>query len=124
MFERRRFNRYSVKEGSLVILNGSKCVAGEIIDIGVGGISIRFSEAAGLNISSSLISQLIFKTVRIQADFPIVVVSNTEEDGENEEVNEEEKDMSRRIGLQFGSLSDQQTSILDRFIIHISKQAI
>lgn len=118
MFERRRFNRYSVKPGSLVILKGSKCVAGEIIDIGVGGIGIRYSEAAGLNITSSLISQLIFKTVRIQADFPILVVSNTQE----EEL--ENNDSSRRIGLQFGSLSDQQTSILDRFIIHISERAI
>lgn len=118
MFERRRFNRYAVKQGALVILKGSKCIAGEIIDIGVGGISIRYSEAAGNNITSSLLSQLIFKTVRIQADFPVKVVSNKHEElAEN-------LDSSRRIGIQFGPLTDQQTSILDRFIIHISENAI
>ncbi|MGD2268857.1 MAG: hypothetical protein PVI06_00540 [Desulfobacterales bacterium] len=44
VMEQRHYDRYSAKEGAIVALRPSSDIVGQMIDIGVGGLSFRYIE--------------------------------------------------------------------------------
>jgi hypothetical protein len=110
--ERRKHTRFEVREGAFAVLRPDRNIVGEILDISKGGLSFRYitgeeqsRESSGLDIlfagGSFSLAGVPFKTV---SDFlmPDGFFSNST--------------TTRRRGVQFGVLTQEQTGELKSFI--------
>lgn len=115
MTERRKENRYRVRDGTFAIDINEPRRLGEILDISHSGISFRymdgqdnFKPATGLNIFSSTHSLFL-------SNYPFEAVSDVQMDGHPTSAI-----FMRRHSGKFTSLTQQQQEQLDSFIDHHS----
>jgi len=113
MVERRNYQRFRAQEGAFAVLGDSSGKIGQAIDVSKGGLAFHYmpgeessSDFAELNIflaeNSFYLRELPFQTVWDQEARKVPFSSIK----------------VRRCGVQFGSLTNAQTSQLEHFIEH------
>jgi len=112
MDERRKYQRFQVKEKTSFVMNPEWPASGELVDIGNGGLAFNYasdhewacSEDNNGMIFGSHDSCLTDMPMRVVADWPMA-----KENGES-------RPGIRRRCLKFGVLSDEQKFLLECFI--------
>ncbi|MBU0484658.1 MAG: PilZ domain-containing protein [Proteobacteria bacterium] len=109
--ERRKYKRYQVKNGAYTV-NSTK--PGLIIDIGMGGLAFRYIDRKDWP-EESFELDIVFddKGFRLAA-IPYTVVSDSITDNDFSSENM----VVKRRSVQFGNLSSDQVSKLQKFIDH------
>ena len=114
--EKRRFLRYPALDGVIVALNPKAEILGQMIDIGMGGLSFRYIDPEVepppsnellilLNKPRFYLENLAFRTVtdcELPNEYIFSAVS------------------VRRMGVEFGSLTPAQRTQLEDFILYCS----
>lgn len=108
--ERRAHKRFRVQGGAYVMLRPSRTHIGRIIDIGMGGLSFEcFGKEESANHPKELEIFVADSTFRVNMPCQLVY-----------ELPIHESPLTffkkRRCGVQFGELTEYQTSLLSRFI--------
>ena len=114
--EKRRHLRYPALEGAIVALNPKVEILGQMIDIGLGGLSFRYIDTE-IDPSPSDDLLILLNKPRFYLDnLPYQLV--TDQHLPNEFTFSAVT--VRRMGVEFGDLTDVQRSQLEDFILYCS----
>jgi hypothetical protein len=110
--ERREHERFRVRKDACVALGSSFRHVGQIIDIGMGGLSFRYVPTSHLSEGELELDIFMAGSPSYLYRFPFRTVFDLGEDEENRSPAIE----MRRYGLEFGQLTQRQASQLGHFI--------
>ena len=113
--ERRRYDRYPMKDGFLVILGPSSAQIGKIVDIGLGGLSFLYKKNEK-NISDPCEVSIVFGRTRTIGDGPFRFIAKIISDAEIEESIPYDPAGMKCCRLQFNELTYHQNFWLQKTI--------
>ena len=114
--EKRQHMRYPALDGAIVALNPKAEILGQIIDIGLGGLSFRYIDTEVETPTSKELLILLNKPRFFLENLPYRTV--TDKELPNEFIFSAVS--VRRMGVEFGDLSDAQRTQLEDFILYCS----
>lgn len=114
--ERRRHLRYPALDGVIVALNPKADILGQMIDIGLGGLSFRYIDAEVETTPSNQLLILLNKPRFYLENIPYRTVADHELP--NEFIFSAVS--VRRMGVEFGDLTSAQRTQLEDFILYCS----
>ena len=111
--ERRKHNRFRVKDGASVVLRAHFLELGEIIDVSRGGLAFRYVPSQQPSSGSPQLVILLGDGSFYLADIPFIIISDFE-------INQNPFSSLKisRCGVQFGELTHSQVSEIEYFIQH------
>ena len=115
-FEKRRQVRYEAMDGAIVALNPKAEILGQMIDIGLGGLSFRYIESVTDPAPSTELVILLNKPRFFMDRIPYRMV--TDHELPNEFIFSAVP--VRRMGVEFGDLTEAQRAQLEDFILYCS----
>ena len=109
--ERRKHNRFRVKDGASVVLRADFLELGEIIDVSRGGLAFRYIPSQQSTSASFQLVILLGDGSFYLPDIPFKIISDFE-------TNHKRFSSSKisRCGVQFGKLTRNQASQLEYFV--------
>ena len=109
--ERRRHNRFRVKDGASVVLRAHFLELGEIIDVSKGGLAFRYIPSQQPSNGLFQLAILLGDGSFYLADIPFMIISDFE-------INDNPFRSLKisRCGVQFGKLTRSQVSEMEYFI--------
>ena len=114
--EKRQHMRYPALDGAIVALNPKAEILGQIIDIGLGGLSFRYIDTEVETPPSQELLILLNKPRFFLENLPYRTVTDTELP--NEFIFSAVS--VRRMGVEFGNLTASQRTQLEDFILYCS----
>ena len=114
--EKRQHMRYPALDGAIVALNPKAEILGQIIDIGLGGLSFRYIDTEVEAPPSQELLILLNKPRFFLENLPYRKV--TDKELPNEFIFSAVS--VRRMGVEFGNLTDTQRTQLEDFILYCS----
>ena len=114
--EKRQHMRYPALDGAIVALNPKAEILGQIIDIGLGGLSFRYIDTEVESPPSEELLILQNKPRFFLENIPYRTV--TDKELPNEFIFSAVS--VRRMGVEFGNLTDTQRTQLEDFILYCS----
>jgi len=115
MEERRRHERYNIKDGFLVILGPSSAQIGKIVDIGLGGLSFHYKKNEK-KISSQCEVSIVLGGARTIRNGPFHFSANIVSDTKIEDNIPYDSAVMKRCRMKFSKLSYHQSSWLQETI--------
>jgi hypothetical protein len=112
MLERRKHKRFQVQDDAVAVLRPSVDKRGPIIDISMGGLAFSYVTSKDSSNRSSRLDILLPDLSFYLAHMPIRTVSDFKVTSESPFRSIE----SRRRSVQFGKMTQEQMSQLERFI--------
>ena len=111
--ERRKHNRFQVKDGGSIVLRAHFLELGQIIDVSRGGLAFRYIPSRQPSSRSFELVILLGNGSFYLDEIPFKIVSDLETNGDPFCFSK-----IRRCGVQFGKLMRNQVSQLEYFIHH------
>ncbi len=112
LVEQRKQTRFLVREGAFAVLRDNMSKLGQIIDIAKGGLAFRYLAIGNPTNGSFRLDIFLAENGFYLGNLPFKIISDIEIDHEIPFSSL----TVRRLGVQFGDLSDKQTSQLKYFI--------
>ena len=112
--ERRKYRRFTIKDGAIAVLKPFPIMMGEVVDIGMGGVALYYTGDEKKPDTYSEISLMCKDGVRVDE-----VLCKMVSDIEMDQMFSENPDLKvRRRSFQFQNLTSQQKTQLKEFIMN------